>query len=108
VTLTVLLTETGGDIPPDPLIDAFTKLYQGLSLLGDAITMLLTYLLASLGIEIPPIAIRIATIIMVILTLYKLGNVVSKLVLYAMIFLLISMFAGLIPAVGDFLSGSLG
>jgi hypothetical protein len=107
VILTVLLSETG-ELPPDPLMEAFTKLYQGLSLLGDAITILITYLLAAVGITIPPIAIRIATIIMVVLTLYKLGNVVSKLVLYAMIFLLISMFAGLIPAVGDFLSGTLG
>lgn len=105
MNVTVLLSETVSAQPPSPLIDAFTKLYQGLSLLGDAITILLTFLLTSIGISIPPLAIRIATIILVILTVWKLSNVVSKIVLYAMVFLLISMFAGLIPAIGEFLSG---
>lgn len=101
MSFVALISETADPQPPSPLMDAFIKLYQGLSLIGDAVTTILTFACNSLGVQIPPLAIRVATIILVILTLWKLSNVVSKIVLYAMIFLLISLVAGMIPAIGE-------
>ena len=89
----------------DPLIVALEKLVQGVQLIGDGLTLLLTFALSLVGLDVPEVAIRIGTIILVVLTLWKLSGAVSKIVLYAMIFLLISLFAGLIPAVAQLFSG---
>jgi hypothetical protein len=87
------------------LTDALYKIVKGIQLLGDGVTILIQLTLAALGLQVPEIAIRIAAIIMVILFIYKMSNVLSKLWIYALVFFLISMFAGLIPAVGEYLSG---
>jgi len=79
------------------------ELIQGVQLIGNAITSLICLGLSSINIVVPEIAIRISAIILVILTIWKLGNAVSKLFLYAMIFLLITFFAGLVPAIGQYL-----
>ena len=90
-------------IPPD-LMKALEMILQGIQLLGNGLTLLITYVLAAMGIHVPKIAIQIGTIILVILFLWRLGNAVSKVVLYAMIFLLISLFAGLVPAIAQYLN----
>ena len=82
-------------------ISALGKLIRGVSLIGDALTILLRYVFASVGVKITEAAIKIGTIILIILTLYKLGNTLSKIVLYAMIFLMISLFAGLAPSIAQ-------
>ena len=83
------------------LYEALDKLIRGVSLIGDALTAILRYIFASMGVQIPDAAIKIGTIMLIILTLWKLGNAVSKIVLYAMIFLLISLFAGLAPSIAQ-------
>ena len=75
---------------------------RGIQLLGNGLTLLITHLLAAIGIHVPQIAIQIGTIILVTLLLWRLGNAVSKVVLYALIFLLISLFAGLIPTIAQY------
>mgnify|MGYP000480475854 CR=1 FL=1 len=85
--------------PPPSLVEALDKIIKGLQALGDGLTILIRFMLAAIGIQVPEIAIRIGTIVLVILLLWRLGNAVSKIVLYALIFLLISLFAGLVPAI---------
>jgi len=97
--LASVLTE-GENVPPD-LLGALDKIIRGIQLLGDGLTILIRFMLAAIGIQVPEVAIRIGTIILVILLIWRLGNAVSKIVLYAMIFLLISLFAGLIPAIAS-------
>ena len=97
--LASVLTE-GENVPPD-LLGALDKIIRGIQLLGDGITALIMFTLSAFGIQVPEVAIRIGTIILVILLIWRLGNAVSKIVLYAMIFLLISLFAGLIPAIAN-------
>ena len=87
----------------DSLTGILEELIQGVQLIGNAITSLICLALSSINIVVPEIAIRISAIILVILTIWKLGNAVSKLFLYAMIFLLITFFAGLVPAIGQYL-----
>jgi len=98
----VMAAAEGENVPPD-LVTALDKIIKGLQLLGDGLTMALVYILSAIGVQVPELAIRIGTIILMILLVWRLGNVVSKVVLYAMIFLLISLFAGLIPALGQYL-----
>ena len=86
------------------LTEALGMLIQGVRLVGDAVITIITIVLTSIGVEVPEIAIRIGAIILVILTLWKLSGAVSKIVLYAMMFMVISMFAGLVPAMGQYLS----
>ena len=85
-------------------MEALLMIFNGIRLLGDGITTLVQLALAALGLQIPEIAIRIGAVILVILFIWKLGNALSKIWIYALIFLLISLFAGLIPAVGEYLS----
>jgi len=87
----------------DSLTGILEELIQGVQLIGNAITSLICLALSSINIVVPEIAIRISAIILVILTIWKLGSAVSKLFLYAMIFLLITFFAGLVPAIGQYL-----
>ena len=87
------------------VVEALTMIFNGIRLLGDGITVLVQILLASFGLQVPDVAIKIAAIIIVILFIWKLGSTLSKLWIYVLIFLLISLFAGLIPAVGEYLSG---
>ena len=97
------VAEEGGNAPAD-LTKALEMILQGVQLLGNGFTLLITYALAAIGIHVPQIAIQIGAIILVILFMWRLGNAVSKVVLYAMVFLLISLFAGLVPAVAQYLN----
>jgi len=45
--------------------------------------------------HVPDYAITVGTIILLILLIYRFGNVVNKIVLFALIFLLLSSLAGL-------------
>ena len=100
LALDVAAEKGGGNVPAD-LTKALEMILQGVQLLGNGLTLLITYALAAIGIQVPQIAIQIGAIILVILLLWRLGNAVSKVVLYAMVFLLISLFAGLIPAIAQ-------
>ena len=101
--LTILFAAEGKNVHPD-LIRALEMILRGIQLLGDGLTLLITYALAAIGIHVPRIAIQIGTIIVVTLLLWRLGNAVNKVVLYALIFLLISLFAGLVPAIAQYLN----
>jgi len=79
-------------------------IFNGIRLLGDGITLLVQMALATLGLQVPDVAIKIAVITLVMVSVWKLSNTISKIWIYALVFLLISMFAGLIPAVGEYLS----
>jgi hypothetical protein len=72
------------------------QLVQGLAAVANAITSGIRYLLLQAGIDVPEPAIIIASIIFIILVLYKFGSVVNKIVLFALIFLLLSNLAGLL------------
>ena len=103
--LTILFAAAaeGENVPPD-LVRALEMIIQGVQLLGNGLTLLITYALAAIGIQVPQIAIQLGAITLVILFLWRLGNAVSKVVLYAMIFLLISLFAGLVPTIAQYLN----
>ena len=101
--LEVAAEEGSGNVPAN-LTEALEMILQGVQLLGNGLTLLITYALAAIGIQVPQIAIQIGAIILVILFMWRLGNAVSKVVLYAMVFLLISLFAGLVPAVAQYLN----
>ena len=103
LALEVAAEEGGGNVPAD-LTKALEMILQGVQLLGNGLTLLITYALAAIGIQVPQVAIQLGTITLVILFLWRLGNAVSKVVLYAMIFLLISLFAGLVPAIAQYLN----
>jgi hypothetical protein len=77
-------------------VSIIEQLFQGLSLVNRAITSGVQYVLGMLGLTVPDYAITIGTIILLILLLYKFGNAISKIVLIALIFLLLSSVAGLI------------
>jgi len=103
LALDVAAEEGSGNVPTD-LTKALEMILQGVQLLGNGLTLLITYALAAIGIQVPQVAIQLGAITLVILFLWRLGNAVSKVVLYAMIFLLISLFAGLIPAIAQYLN----
>ena len=88
----------------DEIVGALQKIVQGIQFLGDGLTAIIRIIFASFGLQIPELAIRIGTIILVVLVLWRFSNAISKIFLYAMIFILISMFAGLIPAIGEYLA----
>ena len=89
----------------DPqVVEALLMIYQGIRLLGDGLTMLVQLALAALGLQVPDVAVRIAAVILVILLVWRLSGALSKIWVYALVFLLISLFAGLIPAVVECLS----
>jgi len=68
---------------------------QGLGLVGNAATSAIKATLAYFGLNVPDYAITLATIVFLILLIYKFGNAINKIVLFALIFLLISSAAGL-------------
>jgi hypothetical protein len=69
---------------------------EGLGAVANAITRGIRYLLMQAGIDVPQPAIIVASIIFIILLLYKFGNVINKIVLFTLIFLLLSNMAGLL------------
>jgi len=72
------------------------QLVEGLGAVANAITSGIRYLLMQAGIAVPQPAITVGSIILIILLLYKFGNVVNKIVLFALVFLLFSNMAGLL------------
>lgn len=92
----------------DPrLVETLAKIYQGIRLLGDGLILLLQMLLSMFGLQVPDVAVRIGAIILLVLSIWKIGNVVGKIWICALAFLLISMFAGLIPSIAQCISGVL-
>ena len=77
-------------------VSIIEQLLQGLSLVNKAITSGVQYVFGILGLTVPDYAITVGTIIILILLLYKFGNAISKIVLIALIFLLLSSVSGLI------------
>jgi len=75
------------------------QILKGLSLVGNAITQAIKGVFSYFGLNVPDSAITLATIIFLILIIYKFGNVVNKIVLFILIFLLLSSSAGLFSAI---------
>jgi len=90
------------------VIEALVMIFNGIRLLGDGVTILVQLALVALGLQVPDIAIKIAAIIIVILFIWKLGSTLNRLWIYALIFLLLSLFTGLLPNVEEYLSKLLG
>jgi len=82
-------------------VSILEQLIRGLSMVSNAITQGVKYALSCIGLNLPDYAITVSTIIFIILLLWKFGNAINKIVLFALIFLLISSVAGLItPMLG--------
>jgi len=77
-------------------VSILEQLIRGLSMVSNAITQGVKYVLSYFGLNLPDYAITMGSIIFVILLLWKFGNAISKIILFALIFLLISSIAGLI------------
>jgi len=85
------------------LEEAIRQLLEGLSLIGNAINVFVRFILSFFGVEVPDLYLRLATIVVVILTLWKLGSTVGKIVRIALIILLVSQAAGLLTDLFRFL-----
>jgi hypothetical protein len=76
-------------------VSILEQLIRGLSMVSNAITQGVKYLLSYIGLNLPDYAITLSTIIFIILLLWKFGNAINKIILIALIFLLLSSLAGL-------------
>jgi cbb3-type cytochrome oxidase subunit 1 len=76
-------------------VSILEQLIRGLSMVSDAITQGVKYLLSYIGLNLPDYAITLGTIIFIILLLWKFGSAINKIILIALIFLLLSSIAGL-------------
>jgi hypothetical protein len=76
-------------------VSILEQLIRGLSMVSDAITQGVKYILSYIGLNLPDYAITLSTIIFIILLLWKFGNAINKIILIALIFLLLSSLAGL-------------
>jgi hypothetical protein len=76
-------------------VSILEQLIRGLSMVSDAITQGVKYVLSYIGLNLPDYAITLSTIIFIILLLWKFGNAINKIILIALIFLLLSSLAGL-------------
>jgi len=84
---------------------AITNILKALSLLADAISFLFRYAIkTATGVDIPDSLLKIMTIIVVALIVWKFGETMSKIVLFALLFLLLSSLIGLLP-IGSLLGG---
>ena len=82
-------------------VSILQQFLQGLALVGNAVTSTIKGAFSYFGLNVPDYAITLATIVFLILLIYKFGNAINKIVLFALIFLLISSVAGLItPMLG--------
>ncbi|MEM3875268.1 MAG: hypothetical protein QXU45_09090 [Candidatus Bathyarchaeia archaeon] len=77
-------------------VGVIEQIIRGLSIVGNAITQGIKMLFGYLGVTLPDYAITVATIIFLILLLYKFGNAINKIILIVLIFLLLSSCAGLL------------
>jgi hypothetical protein len=76
-------------------VSILEQLIRGLSMVSNAITQGVKYILSYIGLNLPDYAITLSTIIFIILLLWKFGNAINKIILIALIFLLLSSIAGL-------------
>jgi len=76
-------------------VSILEQLIRGLSMVSDAITQGVKYVLSYIGLNLPDYAITLSTIIFIILLLWKFGSAINKIILIALIFLLLSSIAGL-------------
>jgi hypothetical protein len=76
-------------------VSILEQLIRGLSMVSDAITQGVKYILSYIGLNLPDYAITLSTIIFIILLLWKFGSAINKIILIALIFLLLSSIAGL-------------
>jgi hypothetical protein len=76
-------------------VSILEQLIRGLSMVSNAITQGVKYVLSYIGLNLPDYAITLSTIIFIILLLWKFGNAINKIILIALIFLLLSSLAGL-------------
>ena len=79
----------------DPL-SALTQIYTGLAQVGNAIAYLIQWLFLLVGIQVPDWMIKTAFILVMILTLWKIGSTVGKVALVIIALLLITQGAGLL------------
>ena len=79
---------------PSGLEEAIRQLVQGVALIGNAINFFVRFILSLVGVDVPDLYLRIATIIIVILALWKFSGAVSKVAVFALILLLLSTAAG--------------
>jgi hypothetical protein len=76
-------------------VSILEQLIRGLSMVSNAITQGVKYMLSYIGLNLPDYAITLSTIIFIILLLWKFGNAINKIILIALIFLLLSSLTGL-------------
>jgi hypothetical protein len=76
--------------------ESLAKLLGGLRTVGDAFTELVLYLFQLLGIQVPAMAVRLATIIFIILVVWKYSDAMSRIALYILLFILLSTGTGLL------------
>jgi cbb3-type cytochrome oxidase subunit 1 len=76
-------------------VSILEQLIRGLSMVSNAITQGVKYMLSYIGLNLPDYAITLGTIIFIILLLWKFGSAINKIILIALIFLLLSSIAGL-------------
>ena len=75
-------------------IGAVRQIIQGVSLVGDAMNMLIRCFFLLFGIDVPDTIIRIATLIFIILIVWKVGESMNKILLLILVFLAISQLTG--------------
>lgn len=80
-------------------------LLQGLRLVGDASTQLLLLLFEHSGLQVPPLAIQLSTILFLVLLVWKFSGALSKLALLILVFLLLSTSAGLVGSLTGLIPG---
>lgn len=76
--------------------DVWHTLIQGLSLVSNAITALIKYFFSLFGFNVPDWAIQVATIIVLMLALWKASDKIGKVALVILVFLLVSTGASLL------------
>lgn len=85
------------------LLQFISQLIQGLSLIGDAITGLISYVVSLFGITIPDIYVRLFTIVIMLLLIWQIGSAAIKIIL---VFVAICLVLGfLMPLFGLHLVG---
>lgn len=80
---------------------AINDLVQGVTLIGNAVNYFIRFIFLSIGVDVPDAYVRTATIIIVVLALWRFSGTLSKVVVFALILLLVSQAAGLLtPLLG--------
>ena len=74
---------------------AIGDLIQGLSLIGNAVNFFIHSIFSLIGIDTPDTYIRIATIVAVLIVLWKAGSTINKIIFFGLVLLVLSQAAGL-------------